>query len=246
MQSELSLLEKINKFVDYLRGEEIPDGCLIESPKLSQEQAENIVYMMQMFLEVIPDSYDVCANCGCVYDSYEQGNYHYCEECDNKYCEEYYKADCDDKAALNCKSFCCDECELEFLWKRREAAMKAKEIQEIKIRYCLKNKHTDQLHFKWYHISEIKKGLDKLFDLENYDIIARDLFTGKQIKNKDAYVCDIIKSKIGVVGIVYNPDLMRFEASTIYGRMALHTYLEDNPDSEIIGNKHQSQELLEA
>ena len=83
--------------------------------------------MLQEFLNILPSSYEFCANCGCVYDSDNHGIHHDCEDCDNMYCEEYYNADCDDKAALNGKNFCCGECESEFLSNKRDKAKKVKE-----------------------------------------------------------------------------------------------------------------------
>ena len=67
---------------------------------------------------------------------------------------------------------------------------------KIKIRYALKNKNTNQIHFKWYTISQIEeKGLSKLFDIENYEILGRDLKTGwVDRNNKDIYNNDIVLS----------------------------------------------------
>ena len=119
-------------------------------------------------------------------------------------------------------------------------------MQEIKLRYIVVREN-GFIFSKIFQLPEIENGLVAEW-IESNNInpkdINVDLFTGKQIKNVDAYEHDIIKSKIGIAGIIYNPNLSRFEASTIYGRIALHTYLQENPDSEIIGNKYQNPELI--
>lgn len=67
----------------------------------------------------------------------------------------------------------------------------------MKYRYVLKNKHTGKLHFKIYSLESIEKdGLKGLFDIENYEILSRDRFTGFTNKNeKDIYNNDTLFRK---------------------------------------------------
>ena len=46
----------------------------------------------------------------------------------------------------------------------------------MKYRYVLRNIHTNKTHFKIYSLESIEKaGLKDLFDVENYEIISRDV-----------------------------------------------------------------------
>lgn len=102
MNKELNL-EETKQLYDFLRGEghvEIKSGKDIvlkdyniytkksHLPKLTDEQAFLVIYVLQEVYGVIPDSYEQCTNCGGLYDSYEEGNqYHdenYCDSCYNE------------------------------------------------------------------------------------------------------------------------------------------------------------------
>jgi hypothetical protein len=86
----------------------------------------------------------------------------------------------------------------------------------MKIRYILKNNHTKKVHIKKYSISQIEKdGLGGLFDVNNYEIISRDRFTGEYDNNKteiyendQLYVCpgyqSIVSFQDGMFVSVYN------------------------------------------
>lgn len=70
----------------------------------------------------------------------------------------------------------------------------------MKYRYSLRNKHTQEIHYKWYTISQIETaGLKHLFDIENYDIISRNAFTGltdsnnEDIYSGDELICETTK-----------------------------------------------------
>ncbi len=55
-------------------------------------------------------------------------------------------------------------------------------MREIKFRYLLKN--NVEMYFKWYTLKQIEsEGLKSLFDVESYEILSRDRFTGHQDKN---------------------------------------------------------------
>ncbi len=118
-------------------------------------------------------------------------------------------------------------------------------MQEIKIRYVLKNKTTKQIHFKWYYLSEIEKGLNKLFDIENYDIISRDMFTGKQDKNgKDIYECDIWERN-GFIGIVlFKYSTWIFEKAPSSKFYQYPSFYSNAKYGILIGDIHKNPELL--
>jgi hypothetical protein len=51
-------------------------------------------------------------------------------------------------------------------------------------KYVIKNKHTGVIYYKVYSFEQIEEnGLKGLFDIENYDIIARLQYTGLNDKN---------------------------------------------------------------
>lgn len=124
---------------------------------------------------------------------------------------------------------------------------------EIKFKYIIKNKHTGQYYNKWYTLSQIEeKGLNGLFDLENYDIIAKCQFTGqKDFKGVDIYSDDIVKTH-------EDWELYGMQAGEInqiyfaYGGFRLKPknerakgfYLEDGSDVIIIGSIHTNPELI--
>jgi YopX protein len=58
-------------------------------------------------------------------------------------------------------------------------------MREIIFKYVIKNKHTGVIYYKVYSLEQIEEnGLKGLFDIENYDIIARLQYTGLNDKNK--------------------------------------------------------------
>lgn len=57
-------------------------------------------------------------------------------------------------------------------------------MERILIRYVLRNKHTQALHFKTHYLEQIEEGgIGKMFDIENYTIISRDRFSGLHDKS---------------------------------------------------------------
>lgn len=54
-------------------------------PKMTDEQAFFVIYILQEAYGFIPDTYEVCSNCGELYDADEEGKVHeeenYCDLC---------------------------------------------------------------------------------------------------------------------------------------------------------------------
>ena len=55
--------------------------------------------------------------------------------------------------------------------------------RDIKFDLVCKNKHTGSIYHKKYFLSELMIGVDKLFDVDNYEILAKRQFTGLKDKN---------------------------------------------------------------
>lgn len=124
-----------------------------------------------------------------------------------------------------------------------------------RIRYAVKNKTTGHIDLKYYPLPQVEcQGLAKLFDVENYDIIARDFPTGLTDKNKvEIYGGDIYQnSKGGRAYVVYKNGCFCGGSEEEYGPLGWDSDLdgidgiaEDSTEwTEIIGNIHQHPELL--
>ena len=141
----------------------------------------------------------------------------------------------------------------------------------MKIKYFLRNKHTNQLHVKIYELESIERGgLKDLFDVDNYEIVARLRFTGLHDKNGvEIYEGDVVKwcySKHyweAVISTIPNN-----KTNTLYAVETYHNCTTDeteeintfersdsrkgvrneleylSKDIEIIGNVYQNQELI--
>lgn len=67
-------LEKVQVFYEWLQGKDRPDDiCFQHSPHLSAGEAFSVIYYLQEELEIVPDSYEKCRECGELYDSYVEG-----------------------------------------------------------------------------------------------------------------------------------------------------------------------------
>ena len=58
-------------------------------PRLSSRMAFKIIWYLQEVMGVIPDHYERCITCGCLYDSWSEGHYderngHHCDNCDSR------------------------------------------------------------------------------------------------------------------------------------------------------------------
>jgi len=69
--------EWIQEFFDFLQGE-VPEGIFFPksySPKLSRKKALTVIYYLQEHFPVFPDKFEMCWNCGNLYDSFSEGLY---------------------------------------------------------------------------------------------------------------------------------------------------------------------------
>lgn len=133
-------------------------------------------------------------------------------------------------------------------------------MNKIKIRYTLKNKHTGYLHYKKYFISQIEQySLSRLFDVENYDIIGRDLFIEEKDKNDNELFCnDIFKGHFfyfdgggeseceEIYRLIYDENACCYGGLQEKGKEIYFIPLTQFSDEgiEIIGNFHAEPELL--
>ena len=70
IKPEISL-EEIQKFHGFLRGK-LPDGVMMkDNPKISAQQAFNIIWYLQEKLRIFPDHFEMCDVCDGIDDDYE-------------------------------------------------------------------------------------------------------------------------------------------------------------------------------
>ena len=79
--------EWIEEFYEFLQGNP-PASIQCESqPKLTQEQAFNVIWYLQEHFPIIPDHYERCGVCGDIYNEHEEGAWSdvtgqgYCFDC---------------------------------------------------------------------------------------------------------------------------------------------------------------------
>lgn len=99
-------IEKINEFYEWLQGKSCPEKLHFEEKlHLTEEQAFSIIYFLQEYLEVLPDKYERCRKCGCIFDTECEGTSineestviaENGEEVDVNFPEEMYGLYCDD------------------------------------------------------------------------------------------------------------------------------------------------------
>lgn len=66
-------IEKIQQFHDFLTGASIPEGVLAKSPKLKPKAAMTVIWFLQEVSRIIPDRFDMCDDCGEMFDSLSEG-----------------------------------------------------------------------------------------------------------------------------------------------------------------------------
>jgi len=64
-------LELVKEFFEFLQGNKAyPEGCILKSrPKLSKNQAFSVIYVLQERMGLIPDKFELCAECGELFDT---------------------------------------------------------------------------------------------------------------------------------------------------------------------------------
>lgn len=95
----ISKLDKINEFYEFLTGNDMPDGVIAESPKLSTKQAFTVIWFLQEITRCLPDHIEKCQECDVLFDSDGEGWFltedyeldgetlpeeyygHYCDDC---------------------------------------------------------------------------------------------------------------------------------------------------------------------
>lgn len=67
-------IEPVRKFYEWLQGGKNPESIDFKTkPKLTAEEAFSVIYYLQEELGILPDCYEQCRECKCLYDSYEEG-----------------------------------------------------------------------------------------------------------------------------------------------------------------------------
>jgi len=83
-------LEQVVEFQEFLMGKRLglqlrPSG----QPKLTQKNANRVIWYLQEVLRILPDNYEMCDECGELYDSDCCGyvgddDLNYCDNCDRE------------------------------------------------------------------------------------------------------------------------------------------------------------------
>ena len=71
-------LEQTQELHRFLQGEN-PEGILVKPLKLDTETAFRVIWYLQERLGIIPDDYEMCSQCGKIYDSSYGGCRIYCK-----------------------------------------------------------------------------------------------------------------------------------------------------------------------
>lgn len=67
-------IEPVQKFYEWLQGGNNPERIDFKTKlKLTAEEAFSVIYYLQEELGILPDCYEQCRECKCMYDSYNEG-----------------------------------------------------------------------------------------------------------------------------------------------------------------------------
>lgn len=83
MEGDHITQEQVEQFYRFLQGE-VPECLQMKRPPhLSGQMAFRIIYYLQEVMHIIPDNYERCSTCGCIYDSEEEGSMNalHCDDC---------------------------------------------------------------------------------------------------------------------------------------------------------------------
>ena len=115
---------KLEELLDYLIKGELPKGVGCKSPKISSKMAKEVLWFLQEVTKIIPDNFDICDGCGCLYKEgwlkyFETNGKHYCDSCLDYapvvYCEECgNEAGCKkDAYSKKYEMYLCEDCKKE-------------------------------------------------------------------------------------------------------------------------------------
>lgn len=63
-------IEQVQEFYEWLQGKSCPEHLHFKDKlNLTEEQAFSVIYFLQEHLYILPDKYERCGKCGCIYDS---------------------------------------------------------------------------------------------------------------------------------------------------------------------------------
>jgi len=125
--------------------------------------------------------------------------------------------------------------------------------RDLKFRFVLRNKSLDRIEFKWYTLNQLEQNsLKELFNVEDYEIISRDQFTGlKDCNGVDIYEGDYdqdhqvvvwCERRLGWSLFTYDFPTKEFIHCNCYNCEGNYE-LNECFDIDIIGNIHQNPEL---
>ncbi|MEC3841548.1 YopX family protein [Bacillus amyloliquefaciens] len=112
----------------------------------------------------------------------------------------------------------------------------------IKIRYAFRHKKTNEIVLHYYTLSEIEFFGETIYSgKSNYELVSRDIWTGKKLMGKEIYAGDIICYKLH--GRVFNLVVKWSDDDAgFYAGGIRWDFVQMN--GELIGNVHQNPEWL--